>query len=568
MRKLYFLAFLVIGLILKTSAQDSAHFNFTVGPNNVASFTNLSTISGPEPRKAHWVYGDGTKQITPPLANTTHQFPPGTGVYTVCLKIYKYWNNDSAVTSSVCKVVSFQNTTIDSCKANFTDTTATVSPLIKSFVAQPWHTSNKKPEQVCWNFGDGTTQACINYNPALNNTYNTSHTYSQAGTYNVCVKITYQGGCIANYCRTIQVGGDSCKADYNVEPVAASPHSRHFVAQPWHVQQKKPLKICWQFNDGTPDTCIFYTTASTGPYFVNHTFTNYGTYNVCTKIFYDGGCEAIKCKPVVVTAPSTDSCNVNLFEAATDINNPVRQFYLNTSTGLAVHKICWYFGDGTDSCREATTTSPVPLTMTHQYPSPGNYNLCVKVWYTNGCIVQKCKNVNIASNTNLCGGYMTDSLTGPKTYKFKGFNINTPNDYVVSWKWSFGDGSPIANGQTVTHTYVNGGTYQLCLTIVTHLGCETKICKAVQVAGNAQPAVTISPNPVTSTLNLNFVSTLQQSVNVTIYNNNGVAVGNYVMNAFVGTNNWNISVVNLPPGIYSVVVHSPNQYANATFIKQ
>src|SRR5688572_7463644 len=224
MRKLYLLAFFIGCFSLITKAQDSANFNFTVGPNHVVSFVNLSTIGGPEIRKAHWVFGyGGPNAVTPPLANTTHQFPPGAAVYTVCLKIYKHWNNDSALMSSVCKVVTLPNTAIDSCKANITDTTIGTAPVVKTFVAQPWHINNKKPEQICWTFGDGTTQTCINYNPALNNTYNTTHTYTQPGTYNVCVKITYQGGCIANYCRTILAGGDTCKADYTINPVSASP---------------------------------------------------------------------------------------------------------------------------------------------------------------------------------------------------------------------------------------------------------------------------------------------------------------------------------------------------------
>ena len=574
MRKLYSLAILILGLIFTAKAQDSANFSYTVGPNNVVSFVNLSTIGGPELRRAHWITGaPGPNIVTAPLANLTYQYPPGSAVYTACLKLYKYWNNnqDSALVSHSCKVVTLQNTTVDSCKAYFTDTLPTSGSLIRTFTAQPWHSnSTKKPEQVCWNFGDGTALTCINYNPALNNTYNVTHTYAQPGAYNVCVKITYQGGCVANYCRTEHVGGDSCKADYNVEPLTTSPLSRKLIAQPWHVLQKKPLKICWQFNDGTPDTCIFYTTASTGPYFVNHTFPGNGTYNVCVKILYDGGCEAIKCKPVTIAPPQpADSCHVNLFEVATNTANPVKHFYINTSPGDTVQKICWYFGDGTpDSCKLATAGSPVPLTMVHQYPSPGTYTTCVKVWYTNGCVVQKCKTVIVQSNTNLCGGYMTDSLTGPKTYKFKGFSINNPNDYVVSWKWNFGDGSPLANGQVVNHTYANGGTYHVCLTIVTHLGCETKICKTLVVAGSTQATLTLAPNPVTTTLNATFVSQLQQSVTVTIYNNNGVVVASYVMNAIVGTNNWTFNVGNLPPGLYSMVVHSGNQFANATFIKQ
>jgi hypothetical protein len=47
-----------------------------------------------------------------------------------------------------------------------------------------------------------------------------------------------------------------------------------------------------------------------------------------------------------------------------------------------------------------------------------------------------------------------------------------------------------------------------------------------------------------------------------------VLVRNYTRFAVAGGNGWDLDLSTLPPGIYSVVISSPNQLANAIFFKQ
>ncbi len=72
----------------------------------------------------------------------------------------------------------------DSCRADFETLLATNNLLRAYYRAVPWHNNNKKPEQICWNFGDNH-DTCINYNTAIDNNYAVGHTYANAGTYNV-----------------------------------------------------------------------------------------------------------------------------------------------------------------------------------------------------------------------------------------------------------------------------------------------------------------------------------------------------------------------------------------------
>jgi hypothetical protein len=53
-----------------------------------------------------------------------------------------------------------------------------------------------------------------------------------------------------------------------------------------------------------------------------------------------------------------------------------------------------------------------------------------------------------------------------------------------------------------------------------------------------------------------------------VLNANGIVIRNFTRNANVGPNNWTFDASSLLPGIYSMVVQSPNQLASALFIKQ
>lgn len=210
---------------------------------------------------------------------------------------------------------------------------------------------------------------------------------------------------------------------------------------------------------------------------------------------------------------------------------------------------------------------PLPsFFIRHTYPAPGVYRACVKIRFQGGCIAEDCREVVIRPASNVCGGFMMDSLTAPRTFKFKGFSIHNPNDEVLYYRWTFGDGSS-ALGREVTHTYNHGGDYQVCLNIKTRLGCEIRICKTVRVPGNNQPALHLTPNPVVNVLHVEFLSTHTEQVNIKILNGFGLVVRTYVRNVTVGPNNWNVDLATLLPGVYSFVVQSPNQLASAIFIK-
>jgi hypothetical protein len=271
----------------------------------------------------------------------------------------------------------------------------------------------------------------------------------------------------------------------------------------------------------------------------------------------------------LVKVEGTGECRVKLFELTPSINSLVRGFvaYPWSSDNKRPLRVCWNFGDGTDTCTEAILNPTLPgLFIRHTYPAPGVYKACVKVLFDGGCIAYECVEVVIRPTTNACGGYMTDSLVSPRTFKFKGYSIHNPDDPVVGFYWTFGDGSSAA-GNEVTHAYNVPGSYEVCLTIKTQRGCETKICKKLNVPGDTRPALQITPNPVINTMHVLFLSTHTEPVNIRIVNSYGVLVRNYVRNATAGQNTWDFDMATLPAGTYTLYIQSPNQLSSQLFIK-
>jgi PKD repeat protein len=489
------------------------------------------------------------------------------GVYTACVRIvYR-----GGCVAEKCKPVQVGNPPTDSCQANFEVLATAANTLSRTFVAQPWHSQNKRPEQICWKFGDGR-DTCINYNPSVTYNYFVNHTYAQPGTYQVCVKIKYSGGCVAERCKPVVIGPipqpDSCKADFETTHYSSNLRLKKFTAIPWHNNGKRPEKICWIFGDGK-DTCINYNPANPNNiYSVIHLYPGNGSYTVCVKIKYQGGCEAQRCKQVWVgVTQNTDSCRAGFTEEIVQNNLRWRRFNALPwhSSNKRPERICWSFGDGRDTCINYNASTPAVYTVLHLYQQPGQYQVCVKIRYQGGCEAQLCRVITIPAPTP-CQAQFTDSMISRFKVKFKGQASTSITNPVISWSWTFGDGSS-GTGQHVIHEYAQPGAYQVCLKIKTLNGCENTICKT-KVIDSGIRILQLAPNPVQSTLYITYYSFYTQPAQIRIYNIWGILVRTFNRNMVVGYNNFSTDVSTLPPGPYSLVVQSSTSLASSVFFKQ
>ncbi|HKK79880.1 MAG TPA: PKD domain-containing protein, partial [Phaeodactylibacter sp.] len=97
-------------------------------------------------------------------------------------------------------------------------------------------------------------------------------------------------------------------------------------------------------------------------------------------------------------------------------------------------------------------------------------------------------NITITPCTSPLNVGFTASQSGVNTYDFFDLTSTTATNEAEAWCWDFGDGSPVSNEQNPTHTYADGGSYEVCLTIRDTEGCIRQVCQPIdnQVTCNCQ----------------------------------------------------------------------------------
>ncbi len=304
-----------------------------------------------------------------------------------------------------------------------------------------------------WDFGDANTSTSAN----------PTHTYAAGGAYNVCLYVTNVDPsgvvCTDTICQWVQVS-NPCAVSVNftvayigclgVKPTATA------------TGGTAPYTYVWSWGDATPN--------STGVSPATHTYVA-GTYTLCVTVTDALGCTGTHC--MTVQLPRCKAA-VDFCYSATNLNNTIA--FTSTATGTGTVTRVWNFGDGTTS----TATNP-----SKTYTSPGTYNVCLTVTYTNcgiTCSATCCKTVVVLGNCNI-GARFTYSVNGMATT----FSNTSTAPTGSTHTWNYGDGSPLVTfgaGGSHTKTYTTPGTYTVCLTVSnTTAGgsCESTVCRKVSV---------------------------------------------------------------------------------------
>jgi PKD repeat protein len=456
-------------VIVNQPCNIQAYFNWnTVASNPLAiAFQNLSApLSNTDSIK--WTFGDGTVSYD---VNPIHTFL-NAGTYTVCLRVKKL-NNTAGTTpcvSEICKTVIV--TQPCNLAANFSWSAVASSPLSIAFQNSSIPISST--DSVRWTFGDGTTSTAIN----------PLHTYTNAGTYTVCLRIkknsTISGSapCVSEICKTIVVV-QSCNlvAYFNWSNLSGNPLAVAFQ------NLSNPLSptdsVRWTFGDGSSSTAINPT----------HTYANAGSYTVCLRVKKinnatgTAACVSEICKTVIVAV--NQNCNlVPNFTWNNTAANPSTFAFQNTSTALSpTDSVKWTFGDGSSSM----AFNPI-----HTYTNPGTYSVCLRIKKNSTvagnvpCVREICKTIIVLATPacNLVAYFTWSNANSPNTFAFQ--NLSTPISSTDSIRWTFGDGTSSLSINS-THTYAQAGTYTVCLrikknsTVAGNVACVREICKVVTV---------------------------------------------------------------------------------------
>ncbi len=483
-----------------------------------------------------WTFGDGTSSHD---VNPTHTYTNG-GSYNVCLIVKKNSNSGTApCIKYICKTVVITqpcNLVVD-----FSWTTTGSGPYAVAF--HNLSTPLAATDSITWTFGDGTSSHDVN--PV--------HTYTAAGSYNVCLVVKKNGNspaCIRYICKTVVLQTPcTLAANFTWQPSTGNPLGIYFTNTSTGAANTDSVR--WTFGDGT----------SANTYNAYHAYAQAGSYNVCLRMQKRNSngtlsdCVSEKCYTVVIQVPCTLVVD---FSWNVTSNSPYTVVFTNLSTPLnSTDSITWTFGDGTSS----HDVSP-----THTYANAGTYTVCLKVKKNNSgattpCVRDICKTVVIQQPCTLVVDFSWNATaTNPLALHFN--NLSTPLATNDSITWTFGDGSS-SHDVNPLHTYANAGTYNVCLIVKKNdtppgsTPCIRYICKSVTVQASC-------------TLVANFTWIAATANSQSIYFNNtstGATTMDSVRWTFgdgTSSNQYNTNHNYAQPGTYNVCLRMQHRNSNGT----
>ncbi|MGB4843337.1 MAG: PKD domain-containing protein [Ferruginibacter sp.] len=463
MKKIFTLLWLALSAFsFRASAQTNlcnAEFSVQYINSSTVKFNPVINIDTPA-YKHFWSFGDGSAVSN--AVSPTHVYTlPGT--YAAVHTIIRYNNNNvPECTQSFTRTVVVQ--TVCNLQANFTWSNTTVSPLTVAFhnTSTPSHTT----DSVRWTFGDGSSVSGVQGDSAVANPV---HTYANAGTYNVCIRVkknnnTTSASCVREYCQTIVVP-QPCNLVVNFSWTVSQNNPLRIGFHNFSVPLSNTDSIKWTFGDGT-------SSAAVNPV---HIYNTPGTYTVCLRVKKNGNtgsttpCVREICKTIVVP----QLCNVQAaFTWRLDSANHRKVYFTNhTNAPTAASTATWTFGDGSS----ATTWNAV-----HEYAQPGIYRVCLRVVSAPNCVAEICDTVIIPNPSPACNQLSKFRFekfgNDNQKYKFVPDYLNNSLQYT----WTFGDGTG-SHDPVAIHRYAQPGVYTACLTVWRGPNCASTTCREVVV---------------------------------------------------------------------------------------
>jgi PKD repeat protein/glucose/arabinose dehydrogenase len=349
-----------------------------------------------------------------------------------------------------------------------------------------------------WNFGDSANSTEVN--PV--------HVFASAGTYNVVLTVTDEGGLVDTDTITIVVTP-------NMAPIAVAsadvtngdaPLNVNFIGDQ-STDDDVVVSYSWDFGDGTSSVIANPT----------HTFNVEGTYTVILTVTDVGGLEDTTTLTITANrvngAPlAIATANVNQGEAPLEVS-----FIGDQSTDdVGIVTYSWNFNDGAIS----SEANPV-----HTFVNAATYNVVLTVTDSDGLIDNETVIITVTPTNEAPVAVAQADITqgdAPLEVNFSG-NQSTDDTGIVSYNWDFGDGISVTDVDTV-HTFTTAGIYEVTLTVTDAAGLQDMGIISItvtEVSMNMPPIAVVSANVTEGLAPLEVTFAGDQStddVGITTYN--------------------------------------------------
>jgi len=162
--------------------------------------------------------------------------------------------------------------------------------------------------------------------------------------------------------------------------------------------------------------------------------------------------------------------------------SPTTASFTATTDAGAGAKYVWQFNDwpppGTPQNYTVETDSPA---ITHEFPSPGTFNVALTVMRSDGTSRGAASEVTLGTAPTAAFAAPADLLVGDDA-TFDASSSTTPNDAITAYRWAWGDGSADGSGASASHRFSAPGTYAVSLTVTDGIGLTSTATQQVVVA--------------------------------------------------------------------------------------
>ena len=359
-----------------------------------------------------WGFGDHSKSTE---TSPTHTYE-NDGIYEVCLTVRNLSTN---YISTDCKTISIVTIPdIIAPIASFSYTKDDASMTVEFLNNTTGDVTNWN-----WTFGDGSYY----------DGQESSHIYSEYGTYNVCLNVSNDIADLnSSQCKEITVGNPPCVLSANFNYIL---NDESLSLNVTNLSSQDADAWYWDFGDGTSSSSQTpaHTYSEAGIYSVSLTCRN--TVTECFDVFSED-----------IIIGSVD-CIADFSYGVDMLNKSVS---LNNLSSEQSDIFYWTFGDGNSSQIENPT---------HIYEEPGLYTVKLTVSDNNSiCMNQMEKQIQIQEVK--CGADFSafiDSLS------MTIYLIPSISGSYTSLSWDLGDGYT-SSSDSIIYTYSNSGYYTIGLT--------------------------------------------------------------------------------------------------------
>jgi PKD repeat protein len=148
----------------------------------------------------------------------------------------------------------------------------------------------------------------------------------------------------------------------------------------------------------------------------------------------------------------------------------------------------WDFGDG---------MSAQGVQVAHYFNDAKSYDVMLTVTDSTGAVGMTHKTVTITINPNPIAifSFSPQSPVKNTPVYFTGGQSTATNATIVSYAWNFGDGSAVASGDSVTHTFANAMTYSVTLKVTDSKGGTGQSSQSITVTAYKPPTANFSFSP-------------------------------------------------------------------------